>query len=207
MLHSNKHQGVTGRQLWERINNLHWELRLGISTRGIVDVRRRDSAHYATVNYSTVWRVLNHLALAPSDTFVDIGCGKGRILCCAARYPCKQVVGVDLSAGLCADARANAERVRGRKAPILVYQGNAESFDYSDATVCFLFHPFGATTLDLVLDKIRQDTHGRGVRIAFENPDTAQQTVFARHGWLDRYAFWDRRTHRTQHSVAFYRTP
>lgn len=206
MPHSNAHQVMAHRLFRGRANNLYWELRLGVTTRGIVDVRHPDSGHYATVGYSTVWRILDHLAIEPSDTFVDIGCGKGRILCCAARYPCQRVIGVDLSPDLCAQARVNAVRVRGRKSPVLVHEGGADAFDYGDATVCYLFSPFGAATLDLVLDKIRRDSDGRSVRLAFQNLNEAQEAVFAEHPWLDRYAYWDPQTYHTQHNVAFYRS-
>ena len=32
--------------------------------------------------------------LAPGDVFVDVGCGKGRVVCCAARRPLRRVVGI-----------------------------------------------------------------------------------------------------------------
>src|SRR3954470_21687653 len=130
-----------------RLNNAYWEKRLGISTRGTVEVDHFDSERYATLSYLLIWRILDHLALGPSDTFVDIGSGKGRVLCCAARYHVQQVVGVDLSEPFCATARENARRMRGRRAPISIHTAMANNFDYSAATVLFLFNPFGAATL------------------------------------------------------------
>ena len=94
-----------------------------------------NSLHYSTMNYSTIHSILDQLALGPSDRFVDVGSGKGRVLCCAARYPVKQVVGVDLSEALCQVARENARRMRGRRAPISVETSVAQNFDYSAATV------------------------------------------------------------------------
>jgi cyclopropane fatty-acyl-phospholipid synthase-like methyltransferase len=206
VLQSETHPATGREPLRERITNLYWETRLGIATRGLVGNDNPDSLHYATVNYSTLWRILDHLALQPDDTFVDIGCGKGRILCCAARYRCNQVVGVDLSEQLCQIARANAARLHGRKTPVEVHHGYAQEFDYRDATACYLFHPFGATTLDLVLNKIRTDRDGRAVRIAFQNPDAAHAAVFAKHDWLQPYTRWEPTTHHTQHVVTFHRS-
>src|SRR4051794_27662217 len=80
-----------------RLANLAWDRRLAISTRGVIPVAHEDSHHYATMNYRTIWPILDHLALGPSDVFVDVGCGKGRVLCCAAHYPVGKVIGVDLS--------------------------------------------------------------------------------------------------------------
>ena len=39
--------------------------------------------------------------------FIDIGAGKGRILCLAAAYPFRRIVGVELVPSLVADCRAN----------------------------------------------------------------------------------------------------
>jgi cyclopropane fatty-acyl-phospholipid synthase-like methyltransferase len=169
-----------------RLDNLRNEVRLGISTRGMVDVDHPDSAYYATMSYPAIRRVLRGLALRPTDVFVDIGCGKGRVLCCAARHPVDHVVGVDISADLCAAAEANARRLRGRRSPITVHNVPAHEFDYSRGTVFFLFNPFGAATLDHVLTKIRDDTRGRAVRLAYAVP--THRDVVARHRWLRPWA-------------------
>ena len=91
----------------------------------------RNSKHYATMNYSTIHSILDQLALDPSDRFVDVGSGKGRVLCCAARYPVKKGRRRDLSEALCQVARENASRLRGRWAPISVGTSVAQNFGYS----------------------------------------------------------------------------
>ncbi len=193
-------------ELPERLKNLWWEYRLGISTRGLIDVHNTDSCPYGTSNYSGLWKLLRYLALQPSDTFVDIGCGKGRMLCCAGRYSCRYVIGVDLSADLCAQARANARRMRGRRTPIVVQEGYAEKFDYAEGNVFYMFNPFGAATLDIVLEKIQHDVSDRAIRLVYANPNAAQEAVLTKHSWLERYEFWDQAEKGNQHSVAFYRS-
>ena len=186
-----------------RLNNLYWEYRLGISTRGVVPVEHFDSHHYATMNYSTIWSILDRLALGPADVFVDIGCGKGRVLSCAGRYPVDRVIGVDLSAPFCEVARENARRLRGRRAPIDVETTMADEFDYSESTVLFLFDPFGAATLEPLLEKIGR-TATRTVRVAYANPTFDE--VFLRQPWLERTEHWDARSSGFEHSVSFYRS-
>jgi cyclopropane fatty-acyl-phospholipid synthase-like methyltransferase len=188
----------------DRLNNLLWEYRLGISTRGIVPTDHPDSVHYGTMGYRTVERVLGHLDLGPSDVFVDIGCGKGRVLCCAARHPVRKVLGVDISADLVREARANAERLRGRKAPVEAANLPAQEFDYSDVTALFMFDPFGAATLAPVLERIGRDTKGRSVRLAYANP--THEEVFQAQTWLTGREFWARAQTGLEHDVAFYRS-
>lgn len=104
-----------------RLGNLWWEARLSVRTRGVIDVQHSDAYHYATMSYRTIFQVLDHLQLGPHDSFVDIGCGKGRVLCCAARQSLRRVVGVDLSAELVQQARANAQSLRGRRSAVEVH--------------------------------------------------------------------------------------
>jgi SAM-dependent methyltransferase len=190
--------------LSDRLNNLWWERRLGVSTRGVIPTDHPDSVHYATMGYSTVMTILRRLDLQPSDVFVDIGSGKGRVLCCAARRPVQQVLGVELSDILCRQARANAKRLRGRRAPIEVANTPAEQFDYSTATVLFLFDPFGAATLRPVLKRIGEETRGHNLRLAYANP--THDSVFQEQSWLHEREYLSRDDTGWEHDVAFYRS-
>ena len=166
-------------------------------------VEHPDSVHYATMRYSTIWPILDHLELGPGDVFVDIGSGKGRVLCCAARYPVDRVVGVDISPAFCAAARENTARMRGRRAPVEVLAAPAADLDYSDATVLFMFDPFGAATLGPLLEKIARERK-RDVRIAYANP--THRHVFERQSWLECAEHWDAEVSGGEHSVSFYRS-
>jgi cyclopropane fatty-acyl-phospholipid synthase-like methyltransferase len=191
--------------MWSaRLNNLWWEYRLGISTRGRVPVEHPDSVHYATMSYATIWSILRQLDLGESDVFVDIGSGKGRVLCCAARFRVKQVTGVDLSTLLCREAEENARRLRGRRAPITVANMVAQDLDYSSATVLFMFDPFGAATLGPVLERIGRDTEGRCLRLAYANP--RHDTVLKHQPWLTERDFWPKQDSGLEHDVVFYRS-
>lgn len=196
--------GIKPHSFSTRLNNLFWETALGISTRGIVDVHHPDSYHYASMSYSTIRNVLNFLLLQKEDVMVDIGCGKGRVLCLAARHQLRKVIGVDLSKEFCEIARANAERMRGRQSPIEIHNSNAEQFDYSEGTAFILFNPFGPSTLNAVLSKIHHDANSHPVRIAYANP--AHDDVFATHTWLQPYEQWNREKLGIEHSVSFYRS-
>jgi cyclopropane fatty-acyl-phospholipid synthase-like methyltransferase len=184
-----------------RFNNACWEKRLGISTRGTVEVDHFDSARYAALSYSLIWRILDHLALGPSDTFVDIGSGKGRVLCCAARYRVGQVLGMDLSESFCAAARDNARQMRGRKAPIFVQTSTADAFDYSSASVLFFFNPFGEATMAPLLAKIGREVT-REVRVAYAQP--THDDVFQQQPWVEQTEYWD--ASERQPAVSFYQS-
>lgn len=201
--------GVMGRvpgvgRTRQKLSNLIWERRLDISTRGLAPVDHPDAAHYATTSYASIDRTLRRLELQRSDVFVDIGSGKGRVLCCAARYPIRRVIGVDLSEEFNNEARANAKRARGLRTPIDVNTTAADEFDYSQCTVYYFFSPFGAETMHKVLAKIHSDRGAHPVRMAYANPSHPE--AFSEQSWLEQYDLWERDERRHEHAVAFYRT-
>lgn len=189
-----------------RLQNLVWELRLGISTRGIVETDVADASHYATMSYAMINRILDHLQLLPADVLIDVGSGKGRVLCCAARSIVREVVGVEIVPAFCRIAERNAERMRERKSPIVIHNVNAREFDYSRGTVFTLFNPFGADTLLAVMGKIEESVrvNPRGLRIAYANPK--HDDVIRRLPWLECYDEWSKDHLRIEHSVTFYRS-
>jgi SAM-dependent methyltransferase len=186
-----------------KLSNLADELRLGISTRGIVPADKPDAVHYASAGYSDTRQVLQRLHLQPSDTFVDIGAGKGRVLCLAAQHRLQKVVGVEYSSELVRIAMGNVSRMRGRRTPVEVFSQAAEDFDYSAATVLYLFNPFEANILDVVLHKVNGDRGDRPVRLAFVFEKPEQRVVFLGHKWLECYSRW---INSAGHPVALYRT-
>jgi SAM-dependent methyltransferase len=160
-----------------------------------------DCVDYQGADYRNLRRVIRELRLSPEDVFFDIGCGKGRVICLAARERLQGVIGIELSETLCAVARQNAERVRGRKTPVEVRCGDAATADITGGTVFFLYNPFGAETLREVLANIRRSAaHARKVTIVYYN--SVHSDVFESETWLrpirelrtltgKRISFWE----------------
>lgn len=196
---------ATNPLLW-RLHNLYWELRLGISTHGIVDTEIPDASHYATMRYATINRILDRLSLQPADVFVDVGSGKGRVLCLAARHTVREVIGIEMVPELCRVAEKNSRHLRGRKSPIVIYNSLAQEFDYTKGTVFTFFNPFGAETLSIVLDRIQAglEKSPRPIRIAYANPE--HDVILSQRPWLDRYEVWLKEELGMEHSVTFYRS-
>ncbi len=176
---------------------------LGISTTGTAPAELPGHVYYATVSYSTTWSVLRKLDLGQEDVFVDVGCGKGRVLCLAARHRIRQAIGIEYSPALAAAGQRNIRQLRGRRSPAKILCQAAEDSDYSDASVLYFFNPFEAHLLNRVLEKIRADRRGRPARMAFVMESQEQRKVFSRHSWLacdERFEDQDR------HTVALYRS-
>lgn len=142
----------------------------GIDTRGIVPSISATAHHYETLPYHVVFQVLRKLRLTESDVFYDIGCGKGRILCCAARLTLRSVVGVELNETLAACAMKNVEGMRGRNSSVSIQRCDARTLRYADATAFFLYNPFPIDVVNHFLQILCENNALRSFKIAYVNP-------------------------------------
>jgi precorrin-6B methylase 2 len=193
--------------LLNRVSDVWWEKRLNIVTAGRRDVPHADAVHYEPLPYYSVFKIMDRLGLGPSDVLVDIGSGMGRALCVAASYPIRAAVGVEIEPELNALADANARRMRGRRAPIQLNCGSATEFDYDEATVLWIFNPFGAATMRVVLERLKTSLvrRPRSLRVAYINATCAH--LFAAQPWLELQEHWQMAAwSRVKTPVQFYRT-
>jgi precorrin-6B methylase 2 len=193
---------------FEKINNIFWELRLGIVTRGLTSIDPADDEHihYGTVPYRTINAILDHLQLSSNDVFVDLGCGKGRVVCCSSLRRIRQSIGVEYSPDLSAIAQRNANRVKKKLSPIKIITIDAQQFDFTIGTVYYLFHPFGPKTLKNVIEGLHIGLQRlpRPVRIVYVNP--VHHDVFKEYPWLVEYDRWEPRVDRSsEHQIQWWR--
>ncbi len=144
-----------------------------------------DFNSYLPVEYYYAYAVLRRLQPAATDVICDVGCGKGRFLCIAARYPVRRVLGIELQRELCAAARENLVRLRGRRAPAEVICANCTELDFpDDVTIVFMFNPFGTETMISFLGRIGTSLRRkpRCFQIVYYNDRCAE--VLAERGWL-----------------------
>lgn len=121
---------------------------------------------------------LSGMRIGPHDVFVDIGCGKGRVVAQAAtRYPFARVIGVELSPALCAAARQNAAALRSRRgrppAEVVIEQADVLAWDMpDDVTLAYMFNPFRGEVFRSAVERIfaSYDRSPRKLRIVYTNP-------------------------------------
>ncbi len=137
---------------------VHHEKSYGIATSSIKKSRSKEFYHYQGASYSVLLRLLRTLGERyHSYDFVDIGCGKGRVLIVAEKFGFKKLVGIELDEELVEDAKKNIALYQRKTADstIDVYRINALEYTYGNKpTVYFLFNPFNETILDKVLTRI-----------------------------------------------------
>ena len=169
-----------------------FDLAHGVDTTGLVwgealegKKIKPDAQYWATGYYGVAPSAL-HAALDRLNLdwrqfrFVDIGCGKGRAMLLALRYPFKGILGIELSPALADIARSNLASFqapwRQGDVPAAVLTGDATAFELPcDPMVLFLYHPFAAPVMRRFLQHLEQSLHAdpRPVYLLYANPELA----------------------------------
>lgn len=98
--------------------------------------------------------ILNHFNVTPNDAFIDIGCGKGKVMYLASKYPFKKVSGFDLNEQMVATANRNFEILKLKGCYAVV--ANALTFDaYDDYNYFYVFNPFPEAVFEKMIYQIQ----------------------------------------------------
>ena len=93
-------------------------------------------------------------------SFVDFGCGKGRVLLVASEFPFRKIVGIEFAPQLAASARQNLKRYRAkaqRCSEIEAVTADATEYELApEAQVLYFYSPFARSVMDLVVQNIEQ---------------------------------------------------
>ncbi|MBW8886494.1 MAG: hypothetical protein JF616_01950 [Fibrobacteres bacterium] len=117
-------------------------------------------------------------ALAPSDTFYDIGSGLGQVPLTVHLLTGARAIGIEREPAYVGYARDLAAAFG---LPAVRFQRvDARDADYSDASALFLYTPFRGPMLEAVLDRIRGQCRA-GARMFTYGPASVE---IARHDWL-----------------------
>jgi SAM-dependent methyltransferase len=136
---------------------------------------------YLGGEWPAVYFALRALRPGPTDVFVDLGAGKGRVLLIASRLPYRRVVGVELDPELAQCARRNVAQAQRKLRAGTVACETANVLDWpfpDDASTVFLFNPFYGQTFRRAITGIfdSYDRNPRHIHIVYENPQ--------QHNWL-----------------------
>jgi SAM-dependent methyltransferase len=117
---------------------------------------RRHGERYQASDPRVLHDAVAFMGLAPSDYhFIDLGCGKGRMLIVAAELGFKSCIGVEFADEL-ADLAAKNVAASGFKTIDIVH-GDAGAYAFGDDRfVLYLFNPFSKQVMERVRDNLLQ---------------------------------------------------
>lgn len=148
-----------------------------IGTLQIGSDNARHAVRYEPTDADVFPRLLEGIdADLSSFSFVDFGCGKGRILLLASNYPFREVIGVEFSPELAGVAERNVGIYRNAEQcckAIRVVTGDAAEFALPDGPlVCYFYNPFGEEVMRRVVanmeESLRRDP--RDMYLIYLNP-------------------------------------
>ncbi|HXC60977.1 MAG TPA: class I SAM-dependent methyltransferase [Steroidobacteraceae bacterium] len=162
---------------------------------GIDDPELRDKAilYLASPPRVTRW-MLGHTGIeSAAFSFVDLGCGKGRVILLASELSFLRVVGVEISAELCAVARRNATLYRpASRTKIEVFNADATQFEFPDTDLLIhMYHPFDPALTVRVFERLGHSLREKPRRVVvaylvYTAAVPAVEAAFARIPWLRR---------------------
>ena len=127
----------------------------GIIEPSQLDVPEPDKKHihkYQPTRIRLFRKLMKSLRLPTNQVFVDVGCGKGRILVAAAEYGFQRIVGVEISPQLSATARRNIDISNccsGTGTEIEVICGNILEIELrNDEAIFYVYWPFDRWTME-----------------------------------------------------------
>lgn len=111
-----------------------------------------------------LWQATNPPHPTTKYTFIDFGAGKGRAMLVASQLPFRQVIGIELNPALADIAQSNldhwleshaADPTAPTLTPTHLLEQDALTYDFPRTPcIAFLFHPFEAPVLKLLLRRI-----------------------------------------------------
>jgi len=159
------------------------EKKYGISTTGADELKSLEkkgieidhATIYMPASYDILKDIFLQVKIKPTSHFLDIGCGKGRVMCVAAYEGFIKVTGIDFSKAFCNAAEANLNITK-QKIPGLQYKvinNDAFYFDIPNDVDCiFMFNPFDEVIMDGVAENILEsfEMAPRTITLIYANP-------------------------------------
>jgi hypothetical protein len=135
-----------------------------------------DQSPYEPMPARGVLDLADRLGWDEGDVFYDIGSGLGRVVILFHLVTGRPARGVEIDPALCEPALQSARRL-GLTA-VQFFRADAREADYHEGTIFFMFTPFRASMWRAVLDRLRQQSRQRRMRLCTLGPctfDTVQE--------------------------------
>ena len=174
--------------LSDRHLNIETASPVAIGELGGDDDARAHAVEYRPTSGVDAARMVARLPIADvaSTHFLDLGCGKGRVVLLARSQPWASVTGVEFSPDLAAAARRNlvTATLPDRARTVRIVEGDARATVWPDGPLAvYLYNPFGREVMAAVAASLAASLaeHPRPCHILYANPQHAD--VFASDAW------------------------
>ena len=141
---------------------------------------------YVPSGLREILHALDLTGLGPSDTFVDLGAGLGKVVMLANLLTGARAHGVELDATLVTHARASVATLG--LDGVSFTQGDARDADLGSGSIFYLYSPFSGPVLDAVLQRLEAIAWRRALFVCASPVDTTRfpwlEPLHAPGSWL-----------------------
>ena len=154
-----KKRGITS--LFNEIfENYFYDFKYQTDTQFRTDRSRFISYHYAPSYYSPLKRIFSLIPNKKKLNFVDIGCGKGKVLLIASEFGFKKITGIDIMQKAFKISKKNIsifQKNKKKKIHINLIKIDARQYNIENDNVFYFFNPFSYIILNIILRAIKRN--------------------------------------------------
>lgn len=125
-----------------------------------------DPADYIPSAYLPLRKIISRFKPSPDDVVFDMGCGLGRSLFVFANAGVRQAIGVEFNKVLHQGYEKNIDSFTGPPGRCVAVHGDASKVNIDDATVIYMYNPFGAGTMRALARSIEDSLSRRKRRLS-----------------------------------------
>lgn len=172
------------------IHDVYWDLRIcKCSLVKYVPSLYRETLGATGSQSASYWAlddIFRDFKYNTDDKFIDVGCGKGRILAYLLREKAQcQLTGIELNKEVASYAESWSKRYE----QINIISGNAFDLDYNNYTILFLARPFETAFFQKYLEKIEGELK-HPVRFFYLCDTQSGHLLKDRPGWTKVRSAW-----------------
>ena len=150
----------------------------GLDFYRIVEYQIDDGCDYECTHLR-MHRILRRICreVKPEDSILDVGCGKGRMLCFFSNYGFHQVDGIEYNREIAAIARKNMEKLK--LSPHIFCMNACDFTQWENYTWFYFYNPLSERAMELCLKKMLQSVkiRPRTLHVIYTNPVCHQKLL------------------------------
>ena len=154
--------------------NICYEKARGLDFSGIIQPEMEGHCAYEASRGMAAYIMLRAYLcsrVSNNDAIIDIGCGKGRMICFFAKFAFKKTDGLEYSPELAGIAERNLRRLGINGAEVI--RGDASEFEDIDGyNYFYMFNPFGEAIMKQFVLHLKESISRtpRKIRVIYRNP-------------------------------------
>ena len=136
---------------------------------------------YEPTPASVILELTERITFTENDVFYDLGSGLGKVTNLVHLLTGARCIGVEYQPDFCTYADRQAHSL-GLNNGVTYLDADARHVDYTEATVFFLFNPFGGVIFDTVLERLQLEAQRREIHICSYGSSSQPLSEFP---WLE----------------------